>query len=210
MARDRSPLTLAPRNMNDNLIANNSCWNDGGSAQKRLARQLVGRFSLRHSFLSGLSYSPHHRICRCDNTFKTFSLRNRIRPLTYPNIQPYCRCVKQTTYLFTTPVSRGYQQSRILSSTSFKDAWLAEEGRAFPPPTPLVGLSRRRAAGSLTFTGDVFRDATAAPHCSLDTRHIPRRVAEMSQSWRKRIFRATSGKSLPRATGAVQGKCWFA
>ena len=133
-----------------------------------------------------------------------------VRPPKFPNIQPYCRFVKQTTYLFTTPALRGYQQSRILSSTSFKDAWLAEEGRAFPPPTPLVGLSRRRAAGSLTFTGDVFRDATAAPHCSLDTRHIPRRVAEMSQSWRKRIFRATSGKSLPRATGAVQGKCLFA
>ena len=156
--------------------------------KKRLARQLVGRFSLRHSFLSGLSYSPHHRICRCDNTFKTFSLCSRVRPPKFPSIQPYCRYVKQTTYLFTTPVSRGYQQSRILSSTSFKDAWLAEEGRAFPPPTPLVGLSRRRAAGSLTFTGDVFRDAAAAPHCSLDTRHIPRRVAKMSQSWRKRIF----------------------
>ena len=111
-----------------------------------------------------------------------------VRPPKFPNIQPYCRFVKQTTYLFTTPALRGYQQSRILSSTSFKDAWLAEEGRAFPPPTPLVGLSRRRAAGSLTFTGDVFRDATAAPHCSLDTRHIPRRVAKMSQSWRKRIF----------------------
>ena len=128
MAWDRSSLTLAPRNINDNFIANESCWNDGGSAQKRLARQLVCRFSLRHSFLSGLSYSSHHRICRCDNTFKTFSLGNRIRPLTFPNIQPYCRCVKQTTYLFTIPALRGYQQSRILSSTSFKDAWLAEEG----------------------------------------------------------------------------------
>ena len=98
MTWDRSSLTLAPRNINDNFIADDSCWNDGGSAQKRLARQLVCRFSLRHSFLSGLSYSPHHRICRCDNTFKTFSLRKRVRPAKFPDIQPYCRYVKQTIH----------------------------------------------------------------------------------------------------------------
>ena len=130
-----------------------------------------------------------------------------VRGLGQLSFQIFNHIVDMSNKPFTTSVSRGCQQSRILSSPSFKDAWLAEEGRAFPPPTPLVGLSRRRgrAAGSLTFTGDVLRDATAAPHCSLDTRHIPRRVAKMSQSWRKRIFSRHFWEIFAAAAGDRSG-----
>ena len=208
MAWDRSSLTLAPRNMNDNLIANNSCWNDGGSAQKRLARQLVGRFSLRHSFLSGLSYSPHHRICRCDNTFKTFSLRNWVRPPKFPDIQPYCRYVKQTIHyislkrMSTIPniILRLFQRCLVSGGGG---------GRFLRQRRWSVGLAATPLAHSLSrvMYFETQRRRRIAPsihvtfHGELQRCHNPGGSA---------FFRATSGKSLPRATGAVQGKCWFA